>query len=387
VQIPAAREGWRLAARQGRGQNACVSRPTLIVCGAVICVLAGVGTAGEVAARLQRVTAAPASGAAVERLTRELEALRERWDIPGMTAAIASGDAVMWQRGFGTADRATGRPADAGTVYHLCSLTKPFAAVVLLQLVAEGRLSLDAPAAEFGSAVPAGVTVRHLLTHTSEGVPGERYAYSGRRFAELDRVIARVTGRSFATEVAARVLQPLALEDTAPNPLVPQACVDAGRDPAVVSRRLAQGYEPEGEDPVAYPARFLTAAGLVSTARDMARFSIALDSDRLLRAESRRLMFTAARDRVGRPLPYALGWFVQPRRPDRLAWHYGWWVGSSSLIVRIPERRLTFVLLANSDGLSRHFDLGKDDNVLRSPFARAFLNVADLLRPEAGGAR
>ena len=61
-----------------------------------------------------------------------------------------------------------------------------------------------------------------------------------------------------------------------------------------------------------------------------------------------------------------------------------WWVGDSSLIVWVPERRLTFVLLANSDGLSRKFDLGKDNDVRRSPFARTFLDIwADELGPRA----
>ena len=57
-----------------------------------------------------------------------------------------------------------------------------------------------------------------------------------------------------------------------------------------------------------------------------------------------------------------------------LQWHYGYWTGNSSLIIRAPERGLAFVLLANSDGLSRGTSLGTG-NLLSSPAARAFLDA------------
>lgn len=77
-------------------------------------------------------------------------------------------------------------------------------------------------------------------------------------------------------------------------------------------------------------------------------------------------LFSRALAADGRNFPYGLGWFVQDRNGVCMLWHYGWWVGSSSIIIKVPERRLTFVLLANSDMLSRKFDLGRDEDVLRS---------------------
>jgi CubicO group peptidase (beta-lactamase class C family) len=56
-------------------------------------------------------------------------------------------------------------------------------------------------------------------------------------------------------------------------------------------------------------------------------------------------------------------------------WYYGHWFHSSSLIVKVPEDRLTFVVLANSDGLSRWRSLGDHADVLRSPAARMFLDA------------
>jgi CubicO group peptidase (beta-lactamase class C family) len=297
-----------------------------------------------------------------------------------MSAAVARDGVIVWQRGFGQADISAHKPATADTVYHLASLTKPFAATVLLQLVQEGRLNLDSPVSDYGIDLKSQGTIRarHVLTHTSEGIPGETYRYNGTRFGELDKVLSGVTGRTFASEVSARILEPLALTNTSPNPLQPKSCEEARRDAADFRRRLAQGYRSEDLTPVEYKEHFVTAAGLVSTVGDMVRFSDALDDGLLLRPDTMRLAYTPPVAPGGKPLPYALGWFVQQHRGVQLVWHYGWWVGDSSLIIKIPERKLTFVLLANSEGLSRKFDLGRDNNVRRSPFARALLESAGL---------
>ena len=67
-------------------------------------------------------------------------------------------------------------------------------------------------------------------------------------------------------------------------------------------------------------------------------------------------------------LPYGLGWFIQRRRGMKILWHYGWDRANSTLIIKVPEREAAFVLLGNSEALSRKFDLGRDENVTRSLF-------------------
>jgi hypothetical protein len=84
-------------------------------------------------------------------------------------------------------------------------------------------------------------------------------------------------------------------------------------------------------------------------------------------------MFTPACSDGGQVQPYGLGWFVQEHAGTKLVWHYGWApYAYSSLILKVPDQGVTLILLANSDGASAEFDLGAGD-VLRSPFARAFL--------------
>jgi hypothetical protein len=78
---------------------------------------------------------------------------------------------------------------------------------------------------------------------------------------------------------------------------------------------------------------------------------------------------------TGAVRPTGLGWFVQPYNGERLVWHFGYEPDAySSLILKIPSKRLTLILLANSDGLSAPFDLSRGD-VTSSLFALTFLRL------------
>jgi CubicO group peptidase (beta-lactamase class C family) len=342
-------------------------------------------------------------------LETELEALRQRIRIPGMSAAIAERDTIVWARGFGMADVGRPRAATPDSIYHLASLTKPYASTVLLQLVESGRLDLEAPVAQFGITMErsAPVKVWHLLSHTSDDPPGRTYRYDGNAFGRLTDVIEQASGQPFAKVLTDRVIRPLELAHTAPNPgdahgfwsLVASLTLTAedvargrtifaasGLDRASVEAGLVQGYArawgrwiwPSGVfgpmRPMPHGFSLSATAGLVASATDVARFSIALDDGRLLSETNRQRAWTAPSGANGVRLPYGLGWFVQRHNAGRLVWHYGHGLESSSLILKIPDDRITFVILANSDGLSRWRSLGDDANVAASPAAMLFLN-------------
>lgn len=306
-----------------------------------------------------------------------LQTLQESAHIPGISAAIARDQQITWARGFGKADLASGRSAADTTAYHLASLTKPFAATVVLQLVQEGLISLDDPASGYGIQLPGSgvIRLRHLLSHTSAGVPGTSFSYDGDRFGLLDSVIARATGQSFAVALQERILSRLPLRHTAPNP---QSAFFAasGLSLQLYQANLARGYSWSGSSntPTAYPSYFGTAAGLVSSARDVAEFSLAMDRNEFLTATTTLLAYTPTKAIDGSPLPYALGWFATDYKGVRVVWHYGLWTSISSLIVKIPSRNVTFVLLANSDALSSPYPLGAG-KLETSPWARLFLDT------------
>lgn len=324
-----------------------------------------------------RAATEPTPARTMAELEAQLESLRGRYHIAGMSAAIAKDQSMAWQRGFGLANIAENRPVIDSTVFHLASLTKPFAATVVLQLVDESKVSLDDPVSKYGITLTAQGTilVRHLLSHTSEGVPGTNYSYNGNRFGYLDSVIARADGRSTAAAIQARIIQPLRLDWTAPNTGSP-AFAASGRPLSGYSAMVATGYvwNAGAFNVTAYPTYFGSAAGLMSTARDYLKFSMAIDRDALLKPETKALAFTPTRAPDGREFPYGLGWFTTTYKGERVIWHYGYWTANSSLIVKVPSRGLAFVLLANTDGLSAPFPLGSGQ-LERSDFARAFLDA------------
>src|SRR5690349_6628055 len=159
------------------------------------------------------------SAAQIARFETRLESLREELRIPAYSAAIVKDQKVIWAKGFGYADIENKIPATEHTPYHLASLTKTFASTILMQLVQEGKIKLDDPVSKYGITLESEglIRVRHLLSHTSEGNPGEQYRYNGNRFAELDKVVQSATGKSFAELLIANILDPLGMNETAPN--------------------------------------------------------------------------------------------------------------------------------------------------------------------------
>ena len=127
-------------------------------------------------------------------------------------------------------------------------------------------------------------------------------------------------------------------------------------------------------EPSEYPVTLSSSAGIVTTVLDMAKFDIAMDYNLIVSAESKKAMFSRTISNSGKPLPYGLGWFVQEHEGVKLVWHYGWAPKAySSLILKVPEKNISLILFANSEGASANFHLGRGD-VLKSPFAVSFIN-------------
>jgi CubicO group peptidase (beta-lactamase class C family) len=303
-----------------------------------------------------------------------LERVRTDLKIPGFSAAITKNRRIVWAKGFGYANKAKTLNATPETVYHLASLTKPFAATIIMQLIEENKLTLETPISDYGIELGTQgiIRVKHLLSHTSEGVPGTYYNYSGNRYAYLDAVISGASGKTFCELLNEKIILPLNLNLTAPYPFSPDNCLQNNQ----VVEQLAQGYTPNGQYIMFYPTYFGSSAGLVSNVIDMSRFSIALDNDLLLGTESKELMFTPALSNSGDELPYGLGWFIDNNESVKIIWHYGYWEAISALIMKIPERELSFVILANTDRLSSASQgIGSDEDVNCSVVAQEFLNA------------
>ena len=324
----------------------------------------------------------------------DLDKVRQVLKIPGMSAAVLQDQEVLWASGFGYADMENKFPATADTPYGLASVTKPIAAVVIMQLVAEGLVDLDKPVSQYGVHLLGDqVTVRHLMTHTSEGIPGAKHVYNGNRYGYLAGVVESVTGKSFAEVLCKRILTPLGMTSTALNPInswggsTPSSWNDIkialawGTDYkhfGDVYAQLAKPYqfdESYNTIPGMYQIYHNTAAGLLSSVDDLALFDIALDSGRLLADELKaEMFFPAVTTHEGRSdLNYGLGWYVQDFEGLRMLWHTGRWPPSTSaLYLKIPEKGLTFIVLANTDNLTVPFNSIGDGDVSKSTLVLTF---------------
>lgn len=314
-----------------------------------------------------------------------LDSLRQAHDIPGLSVAILKDQQLVLAAGLGYADLEHRIPATAETPYRIASVTKPLAAVVALRLVEDGVLDLDRPMAEYSDwpgfctdfseqpsifardlrCDPLVHTLRHLLTHTAAGTPGTRFSYNPILYSWASRPIMALVDTSFSALVdryvftpagmtrSARIYRDLPLPGDLARDLAPPHRVDSTG--ALVRVPLLR---PQGDG---------AAGGIVSTVLDLARFDVALDRGALIPRG-------AVASMMDDP-PYDLGWYVQEYQGLTLVWHSGWWPEAySALYLKIPERDLTFIVLANSEGVWWGNPLD-EPAVHRSAFAQAFLEA------------
>lgn len=318
-----------------------------------------------------------------------LDSLRQQAGIPGMSAALVREGTIVWERGFGFANVATRVRATPDTPYLIGDVSGTVAAVLLLQCVDHRRLELDEPLAREGLTLSEpGVTLRQLLSHTNGEGLGEPFAYNPERYAQLTAVMEWCAPQPYRKSVAHRVLNRLAMQDSVPGTdlVDPDLPIPEGLfDPDDLDRyrriltRMAPTYKVDSRGRAERvdlpPARISATSGLVSTVRDLAKLEAALDSTRILSNEMRAEAWTPTIDRRGLPAPMGLGWFVQPYQGERIVWHFGHIPNaSSSLVLKLPSRKLSLILLANSDGLSAPFQLTSGD-ATRSIFASLFLRL------------
>jgi CubicO group peptidase (beta-lactamase class C family) len=291
-----------------------------------------------------RDSAAGPAGPMRPRIDRFVEAAMRRNALPGLALAVTRGDRIVHLEGYGRSG--VGPPVTPETQFLVASLSKSFTAVAVLQLVEAGRLDLDAPVRRYLPAFMVAdpqaverITIRHLLNQTSgladrslwemeplragsieERVralrgarlvsePGQEFHYTDANYAVLARLVEVVSGRPFSDYLRAHVFEPLGMTGT--TSVI--ASSGAGRE----APRLAQGHVVAFGVPIARdePQGFLAgSSGVISTARDMARFLSmqssggSLGRRRLLDPEMVELMHTPP---PGVDSNYGMGWTVQ----------------------------------------------------------------------------
>jgi CubicO group peptidase (beta-lactamase class C family) len=254
-----------------------------------------------------------------------------------------------------------------------------------MQCVESGHLSLDDRIGQYAPGSPdANATVRQLLTHTS-GTDVLTFSYRPDRLGVMWDVIRTCTGDSYRGTLI-NLLDRLAMVDSIPGLDVFSGRLTEGipsdSDFARYSAtrpRVATPYAIDGSKhgtPLQYSATTLTPySALISSVQDFAQFDLALKGGVLLRSDTIAQMWQTPAGRNGQRLPHGIGWFVQSYSGEPIVWQYGVSDnGTSSLLITAPNRGLTLIMLANSNGLVRPFDLSTGD-ITVSPFAQLFLGT------------
>ena len=315
------------------------------------------------------------------------ETLRVQAGIPGMAAAIVGDTDIIWDQGFGLQDIGNGITTRADTPFHFDGLTQLLTTTMVLRCMEEGKLRLDVPLSQYLASVPEpNATVAQLLTHTSGPPTSLTFSYNVQRLQPLTLLMPACFDRSFRQAFKNLLLDRLAMVDSVPGPdaAMPTLPPTDLATPAEVSRysgvmaRLAVPYavSAQGTTGSHYSVTTLGAGtGLISTVRDFAKFDLALRQGILLRGDTLMAAWTPPVGSNGLPLPHGMGWFVQSYNGEPIVWQFGSDTNaSSSLIMTLPARGITLILVANSDGLAKPASLVAGD-VTVSPFARVFLGL------------
>ena len=305
----------------------------------------------------------------VDDLVREQMRLRH---VPGLALAVVRDGRVVKEQGYGLASVELNAPVTPATVFEIGSVSKQITAAAVMLLVEEGKVGLDDPVAKYLPEAPAewgGVTVRHLLTHTSglknytglagfelterlkrdefvrriaahplAFAPGEAHSYGNTNYNLLGFVVEAASGRPYWEFVQERIFRPLGMTST------------ADRDPRNVIPNRAAGYEWEGGRLVGrdYDLTDVFSAGaIVSTVRDLVRWDAALESERLLKRSSLELVWSPVRLNGGKSYPYGFGWYIESLRGHRVVRHNGQTAGFAASIARYTDDRLTVIVLTN----------------------------------------
>jgi CubicO group peptidase (beta-lactamase class C family) len=267
-------------------------------------------------------------------IEKTLNFLTERESFTGGVLVARNGQ-VLLSQGYGLADRDKNLPNTPQTKYRLSSITKQFTAMAILMLQAKNKLNVQDPVCRYILDCPAmwqGITIHHLLTHTSgipdftdfpdyettratpssplqtiarfkdrplDFKPGEKWSYSNSGYIVLGYIIEQVSGHSYETFLQQNIFEPLQMKDTGYD-----------HNDGNLATRYTGFYD--HWEKVDYTDMTIpyAAAGLYSTIEDLYRWDQVLYTEQLLPRDLLNLMFTAQATTPISSLSYGYGWFV-----------------------------------------------------------------------------
>lgn len=317
--------------------------------------------------------------------TAQLDDLLKKYTEYGQfsgSVLVAEKGKVIYKNGFGMANMEWDIPNAPDTKHRLGSITKQFTAILIMQLVAEGKLDLQAPISkylpDYSKVNGDKITTHQLLTHTSGTPnytsfpnffkelsrnphtptemlemfadstltfkPGAQFAYSNSGYILLGAIIEKVTGKTYEAVLQEKIFDPLNMKDS-------------GYDHHnTILKKRATGYEMKGSIPENSPYIDMStpyaAGSLYSTVDDLYLWDQALYTNKLLSQQYMDMLFEKYVPAFGQY--YGYGWSVghfpigNTKDSVQIIGHGGGINGFNTLITRMPQDKSTVILLNNT---------------------------------------
>ena len=303
--------------------------------------------------------------------------------VPGFAIGIIENGKVIYAKGFGVAKLGDNKPITSKSLFHMASVTKPFVATAIMQLVECGKVNLDAHVTEY---LPyfrmkderfAMITVRQMLGHISGmpdvedyhwdkpeyddhalesyvrrlsdlsliAAPGEKFEYSNMAFEVLGDVIAKVSGESFESYMQRNIFKPLGMKHST-------LLVREADQKLLTSPHILSGSSVTVSNVFPYNRAHAPSSTLYSNIDDMNRWALAnlnrgeLNGKRILKESSYDLLWKPQMD-AGRRGQIGLSWFLTTRVGHRIIYHGGTDVGFNSSITLAPDDSISIVAMSN----------------------------------------
>jgi CubicO group peptidase (beta-lactamase class C family) len=302
----------------------------------------------------------------------------KKQNIAGLALTIVIDKQIVASRAYGSADLENRVPVTTATLFRTGSIAKPMTSTAAMALYQAGKLDLDAPVQKYCPAFPTKqwtITTRELLGHLS-GIrhykqdnsdvfstkhyghisdafemfandpllfePGTKRQHTTFGYDVVGCVIEGASGEDFVSALNALVLTLAGMASTRTD--------DAF---AIIPRRgrpytLAPDHSLRNS-PFVDTSNKIPGGGMISTADDLARFAIALESGRLLNSATTQLMWTSQKTSDGKETGYAYGWGVHEENGVRTVGHTGGQPGCSSALWMLPDQGFAVAIVANTD--------------------------------------
>jgi len=295
---------------------------------------------------------------------------------PGAAVIVRKDGKTIFRKGYGLADLELGVAVEPDMIFRLGSITKQFTVFSILMLAEQGKLGLQDEITKFLPDYPTQgrrITVEHLLTHTS-GIqsytdmpewlplwrkdftvkelvdffkdkpmkfePGERWVYNNSGYILLGAIIEKVSGQTYEEFIDSHIFKPLGMKHSY-----------YGNTERVIPRRVP-GYQKGKDGFVNAPYLSMTqpyaAGSLLSSVDDLAVWSDAVFSGKLVRKEWLDKAFTPYKLKGGESTGYGYGWFIANFSGHRSIEHGGGINGFTTYEMTFPEDRVFLAILTNS---------------------------------------